>query len=740
MALTEKEYEKLLDCLFDQVLVIDRDFMIEKANRAFLAAMAVEEGDIQGTRCYEVSHNLNHPCAEANHVCPLTQVFNTGEVVTVEHAHSGKDGSTVYVEIKAFPLYDHRGNVSRVVEILRDVTANRRLERELGNTIQESEHVLEMGDQGILSLDKALRIKGANHLASDLIGFSIDTLLGMDFRRFVGAKDAGCVEDLVKRADCKNIPRTYKEVLLVTASGEEKDVELYSCPAKRSEEEMIYVYLRDITQRKGVAHKLRETNEFLTNLIESSIDGIIAADMKGTVIIFNKGAEHLLGYKAEEVIGSFHVAEFYPPGVAQDIIRRLRDEKYGGKGKILPHRIIGVAKNGEHIPISLSGALIYQESREIATVGIFNDLREILRVQDDLFESEVKFRDLFETVRHGLYFSSREGRFLDCNQALLDMLGYRSKEEFLAMDIARDLYLDPSHRQKFQKMIEAQGYVKEYEVKYKKKNGEVISVLLTAHVRKDRSGNILGYQGLFIDITERRQLEQQLFQSEKLAAMGRLTAQIAHELNNPIYGVMNCLDLLSSEIPRDSRKRRFLDMALSETERMSGLLKGMLNFFRPDEDVKTPINLNMLIEEVLLFIDKQLQGFKIRTVLDLEDPLPRTHASGNQMKQVLLNMIMNAKAAMPRGGTLAIKSYSAEEKVFLKIADTGIGIAPEIRDRIFEAFFTTKSDVKGVGLGLSVCFGIIRQHNGEIDVASEVGTGTTFTITLPIIDPLHLKS
>ncbi len=608
MALTEKEYDKLLDCLSDQVLVIDRDFMIEKANHAFLAAMGLREEDLYGKRCYEISHCLNQPCDETSHVCPLTQVFNTGEVVTIEHIHTGKDGTLVPVAIRAFPLYDHLGKVLKVVEVLRDV----------------------------------------------------------------------------------------------------------------------------ITPRKRVEHKLRETNEFLTNLIESSIDGIIAADMKGTVIIFNKGAEHLLGYKAEEVIDKFHVAEFYPPGVAQDIIRRLRDEKYGGRGKILPHRIIGISKYGEHIPISLSGALIYQEGREIATVGIFNDLREILRVQDDLFESEVKFRDLFETVRHGLYFSSREGRFLDCNQALLDMLGYRNKEEFLAMDIARDLYLDPAHRQEFQKMIEAKGYVKDYEAKYKKKDGEVISVLVTAHVRKDRGGKVLGYQGLFINITERRQLEQQLYQSEKLAAMGRLTAQIAHELNNPIYGVMNCLDLLSSEIPQDNKKRRFLDMARSETERMSGLLKSMLNFFRPAEDVKTSIDLNILTEEVLLFIEKQLQGFKIRTALDLQENLPTIHASGNQMKQVLLNMIMNAKAAMPRGGTLTIASYGDDEKVFLEIADTGHGIAPEIRDHIFEAFFTTKSDVKGVGLGLSVCFGIIREHKGEIDVVSEVGAGTTFTITMPI--------
>jgi two-component system NtrC family sensor kinase len=312
------------------------------------------------------------------------------------------------------------------------------------------------------------------------------------------------------------------------------------------------------------------------------------------------------------------------------------------------------------------------------------------------------------------------------------MLGYPNKEEVLAIDLATELYLDPADRIEFQRMIEAQGFVKDYEVQFKKKSGEPLDVLLTAHVRKDPAGQVLGYQGLFINITERKRLEQQLFQSEKLAAMGRLTAQIAHELNNPIYGVMNCLDLLKSEVPESSKKRRFLDMATDETKRISELLRGMLSFFRPDEDVKTLVDLNTVIDDVIVFVGKQLHEFKIHVELELEETLPKVFASGNQMKQVLLNLIMNAKTAMSRGGTLTIATRSIDSRVQFSVSDTGAGIPEEIRDRIFEAFFTTKSDVKGVGLGLSVCFGIIRQHNGEISVESQVDVGTTFLITLPL--------
>ena len=858
MGLKEREFEGVFDSLFDQVLVLSPDFVIEHANRTCAEALGYRDPvELVGKHCYEISHGRDGPCSEADHLCPLRLVLEHGKPVTVEHVHRCREGTSLHVEIRAVPMRDEDGTVKRVAEILRVVTAERLLQEQLSRTIPSPHQHFEQGGDGILVLDPEYRILEANPVASGLLGISAADLRHQDSRRFMAARDARFLEGMCTEARGDETKRLSAEIQLVSASGEKRDVEvrismlsgrgdgsLYAClrdishrkkvesklfeatrkfqdiaemgedailvlddgfrvefanskaleltgyshkevmgldflslldtddrklllglyeegsdaegrrvcmqmelhtacRQKRSCEVCIsatrfaekarntYVFIRDLSERLRMENKLREANEFLSNLIESSTDGIIAADMKGNVIIFNRGAERLLGYRAEEVIGKVNVANFYPPGVAREIMRRLRSEEHGGRGRALPHRIIGVSRSGEHIPITLSGTLIYQGGREIASVGIFYDLREILKAQEERIESEAKFRELFETVRHGLYFSSREGKFLECNQAMVEMLGYPNKDEVLAIDLARDLYLNASDRLEFQRMIEAEGFVKDYEVQFRKKNGEPITVLLTAHLRKDRSGEVLGYQGLFVNITQWRRLEQQLFQSEKLAAMGRLTAQIAHELNNPIYGVMNCLDLLKSEIPETSKKRKFLNMATSETKRISELLRGMLSFFRPDEDVKALVELNIVIEDVILFVGKQLQEFKIHVVLDLAPRLPKVFASSNQMKQVLLNLIMNAKTAMQRGGTLTISTRSDDGKVRFRVSDTGTGIPEAIRDRIFEAFFTTKSDVKGVGLGLSVCFGIVRQHDGEISVESEVGVGSTFTITLP---------
>jgi two-component system NtrC family sensor kinase len=228
-----------------------------------------------------------------------------------------------------------------------------------------------------------------------------------------------------------------------------------------------------------------------------------------------------------------------------------------------------------------------------------------------------------------------------------------------------------------------------------------------------------------------REAQQQLLQSEKLAAMGRLTSQLAHELNNPIYGIMNTLELLKTEIPPKSKRRKILDMSLSETERLSEMLRNMLSFSKPQEEKRKKIDINKLLENVMLMLEKQLWESNIKIKTNLNRELPLITASPNQLRQVVLNIVANAKDAMPKGGKLTLETSAENGYTIVKIKDTGSGIPEEIKDKIFDAFFTTKQKVKGVGLGLSVCYGIIKGHGGDIRVKSKIGTGTTFSILLP---------
>ena len=510
------------------------------------------------------------------------------------------------------------------------------------------------------------------------------------------------------------------------------------------------------------------------------------------------------------------------------------------------------------------------EDGTLSKVSIYRDITWRKKREEKLKVSEEDYRRLFESVGCGVYISSKEGKFLNANQALLDMLGYKSKEDFLKIDIAKDLYLRPEDRRKFQEIVERHGQVVDYEVYFKRKDGGPIPILHTGHVRYDQHGKVLGYEGINVDQSQRKQMEkklkeahdflnkiimsspnaimatdmkgniiiwnraaeetlgytakeviskmnirkiypegmakevmkmmrspeyggigrlssypmvyvrqdgeilegnlsaaiiydaqgkeiasvgifidlrerldmehklretqEKLLQSQKLAAMGRLTSQIAHELNNPLYGIMNTLELLKTEISPQSKRRKVLDMALSETERLTDLLRKMLSFSKPDEEEKQTTDVNTILDEILLLVTKQLQENTIRVSSSFADDLGKVHASRNQLRQVFLNMISNASHAMPDGGTLTIKTAAKGDNIHIEITDTGIGIREEDMDKIFDAFFTTKDGVKDVGLGLSVSYGFIEEHGGDIRVSSDLGSGTTFTIILPRYD------
>jgi two-component system NtrC family sensor kinase len=190
---------------------------------------------------------------------------------------------------------------------------------------------------------------------------------------------------------------------------------------------------------------------------------------------------------------------------------------------------------------------------------------------------------------------------------------------------------------------------------------------------------------------------------------------------------------VKTEIPPENKRRKILDMALSETVRLTEMLRKMLSFSKPDEEEKQPVNINTIMDEILLLYEKQLREHSIRIFSSLKEGLNKVRASKNQLRQVFLNIISNARDAMPEGGTLSVTTRAEGDNIHVEISDTGTGIRKENLHRIFDSFFTTKDNIKDVGLGLSVCYGFIKDHGGEIKVESEWGSGATFTIILPVL-------
>jgi nitrogen-specific signal transduction histidine kinase len=275
---------------------------------------------------------------------------------------------------------------------------------------------------------------------------------------------------------------------------------------------------------------------------------------------------------------------------------------------------------------------------------------------------------------------------------------------------------------------------------------EQLTMSVTSTEVRDDVGAVVATVSVMQDVSrlrelERRRIEQILFDSEKLAATGRLAASIAHEINNPLEAIKNALYLLTNKTSSDDPNAKFLQIATKETDRVSRILRQMLGFYRPPK--MEPTDINRLIEESEGLIEKHLRQNRIKLENDLDPRLPPVIASADQMKQVLLNLMMNAQQAMPDGGTISVStrvSHGADpeflmsDSVHIQIRDTGKGIAEEHLPHIFEPFFSTK-DEKGTGLGLWVSQGIVQAHGGSIKLRSREGRGTTFSVALPIGGP-----
>src|SRR5437773_3863113 len=276
---------------------------------------------------------------------------------------------------------------------------------------------------------------------------------------------------------------------------------------------------------------------------------------------------------------------------------------------------------------------------------------------------------------------------------------------------------------------------------------ERLDMEVSATEVRDSRGAVIAIVSVMQDIgrlreLERRRLEQVLFDSEKLAATGRLAASIAHEINNPLEAVQNALYLLGKEFGEDFSKRPYLDIAARETQRMSRILRQMLGFYRQQEAM-VETDLNALVEEAGALVAKRLRERGVQVANQLDPGLPRILASADQLKQVLLNLLLNAADSMPRGGTITVTTQAGagtETEVFgrdavqIQVRDTGDGIPDDLLAQIFEPFFSTKPG-KGTGLGLWVSQGIVQSHGGTMRVRSRVGRGPTFMITLPVQGP-----
>jgi PAS domain S-box-containing protein len=348
---------------------------------------------------------------------------------------------------------------------------------------------------------------------------------------------------------------------------------------------------------------------------------------------------------------------------------------------------------------------------------------------EQLRASEEAFRRLLDNVPAGIYRTTPGGKVLIANQALVEMLGFPSRQELLSADV-RYLYADPHVRDEYTERLEREGELRNVELLLRRRDGRLLRVLENARAVKDAQGNVMYYEGVLTDVTETRNLEEQLRQAQKMEAIGQLAGAIAHDFNNLLTVITGHCGLLLDRLSLRDPLRREIEGIRAAAQRGAALTRHLLAFSRRQVLSPSRLDLNVVLTEMSEIL-RRLIGENIE--LDFQtDPQPTpVLADRSQIEQVILNLATNARDAMPRGGRLTFRTHllESERAVMLEVSDTGSGIDPAVQARIFEPFFTTKP--KGTGLGLSTVYGIVKQSGGDISVESIPGAGATFRVRLP---------
>ncbi len=383
----------------------------------------------------------------------------------------------------------------------------------------------------------------------------------------------------------------------------------------------------------------------------------------------------------------------------------------------------------------LDESLDVKGSDEIAELGeSFNRMiGHLKKSQEDLRASEAKYRQIFEGSKDGIIVTDCDGLMVDVNNAGIELFGCKNRDDFMRSVTIHDFFVRQERCTAFLEQMETAGFVKDFEAGFRKRNGEKIDVLITATRQQDKHQQRCRYECIIKDIGEWKRMEQQIRQAEKLASIGQLAAGVAHEINNPLSIVMGYTGLLL-KASDDERVCRDLQVIRDNAAMCKKIVEDLLNFSRQSDSRFVPADIAETIRSVIEVIDGEFaaKGITIRT--DFAPDMPLVPMSVDRIRQVCLNLLINAAQAIEGRGSILIttRHEAADNMVRVSFTDTGCGIPCHIRHRVFEPFFTTKEPGQGTGLGTSVSYGIVEEHGGEIAFTSEEGRGTTFWFRLPL--------
>jgi len=561
---SEEEKALILNSVAELITFQDRDLRVIWANKTAGNSVNQKPEELIGRHCYEIWHGRESVCEN----CPVDKAIKTGEF------HSNEirtpDGRVWF--IKGYPVKDEKGEVIGAIEVTTEITEKVKLEGRIKEQQKYFEGIFEFSPLAMVITDRYGRIIRINPEFERLFGWKEDEVRGV------------FLDDIIiepeRKEEAISITNKVAEGGSVIVEGIrlKKDktpvfVTIIGHPIVVNDEVIAQMGIyRDITEKKRMEEALIESEEKFRILAEKSLVGICLFQ-DGVFKYVNPKYEEIFGYSAEELIDKLGPKDLTHPDdwwiVEENVRKRLR-----GEAKHVHYEFRGLRKDKKVINVEVYGSVVNYKGKP-AIIGTLQDITERKLAEEALKKSEGKYRSLFEESKDGIFISTPEGKIIDANPAMVEMYGYSSKNELLQTPI-ENLYMNPKERDEYRKKLEEEGFVKDYEIRGRKKDGTPITLLETSTAVKDESGKVIAYRGIIRDVTAQKKMEEQLIQSVKMEAIGRLAGGIAHDFNNILTVISGSAELLLPKFPPDSVEHKKIKQIIDSSRRAIDLTKQLM--------------------------------------------------------------------------------------------------------------------------------------------------------------------
>ena len=721
-----EEWRTTFDNIPDLISIHDKGFRVVRSNKAFARTCKLKPQAVVGSICYELIHGTNEPCAD----CPLRQSLTTQKLSRSEffNPHLG-----IYMEVTCSPIINGNGDAVASVHIMRDVTEHRQMLETLQGSEERYRLVADNAADVIWTVDLNMRPTYISPSISRLLGYSAEEAMAKPMEEiftpasFEMAMKVLAEELAIEELEQKDLFRArLLEIHMIHKDGSTVPVEIKYTFLRDADTKPVGILAiaRDITERKQAEAKLKESESKYRAIFETTGTAMIIIEEDTKISLANAEFEKLSGYSQGEIEGKKSFTEFIAEGEVERLKEYHRQRRINPDAVPKQYETQFVDRKGNIKDVYASVDVVPGTRRSVASIL---DITKRKQTERDLkIEAQ-----LLDNATDSIFVYTPTGNITYANETAYKSHGY-TKEELMAIN-RRDLATP-----EYSKLFDAR-------IKTLLAKGE--TTWESAHLRKDRSAILVEVHAQVIrtngkklildvarDITERKQMQEQLIVADRLATLGELISGIAHELNNPLTSIIGFAQLLlAKDIPGGVKED--LKVIYEEAERTSRVVRNLLAFARRHEPEKKPENINEVIKAVLTLRTYEQKVHNIQASTQFAPDLPEIVADGFQLQQVFLNIIVNAEyfmAAAHGGGNLNITTERVGDKIRASFTDDGAGIPQENLSHLFDPFFTTKDVGRGTGLGLSICHGIVTEHGGSIYAQSELGKGATFIIELPI--------